>query len=691
MSQTTRSDDSLLEERIEKIRKNNERIQRRYLEVEADKQNAAKLNALVQLSPPHEDEEPRFSHPRLPKKSERDVHEQGQENELSYSPRASAREHNRFGPSAQPYTSTKSHSFSQDDGPPPDPVYNFLADRQRDPRASSRGAPFQRGGRGNRGMPTQYRERTGPPETRGKFSRGRGRGSDGPHQHAYEMWKSERYQIDQERINRQKTAGGEWKREWDKEKVSEDVDNDWPPSAGQGRIPYRRDKHTLESYIPRDGGHPAGVNHPETNRDGKGVTRKKKTHDAASPFATQDKRLAAKSPKPERRIVKDLGISLQVSVKNDHAAAPPVQRVKVSPKNIAGTGRVGPRQQARMSYSSQSEDETVRVNTERKVPSKRQNKKYEQSPETKPLSGASTPSSKEKEVAHDASEANVTGASKPPLPPVCDSRTGNETPKPKRQILKAVRQRGQRNSTNKSYGTKSSDSDKKESSDDAKERSESGDDGWEDVTTTSGTESMSEDAVPSQMENSPCVVAMNDLSLSETKEVSEANYMSKTQNNSEEAVMPSEGTDHTEMKMSDIDNLCSSTADQSTAENHGKTACDSNHSTVVTETLSDINNLCSSSTGQSTAESCGNAPHDSTGSPAVDAETVCTSDSGLSPGDTKQEELLNSAAVEIQQNETGNPNCCSTDAETIAVESKETDLATPEQSSKGSEGKMDEK
>ncbi|XP_049789207.1 uncharacterized protein LOC126194896 isoform X2 [Schistocerca nitens] len=651
MSQTTRSDDSLLEERIEKIRKNNERIQRRYLEVEADKQNAAKLNALVQLSPPHEDEEPRFSHPRLPKKSERDVHEQGQENELSYSPRASAREHNRFGPSAQPYTSTKSHSFSQDDGPPPDPVYNFLADRQRDPRASPRGAPFQRGGRGNRGMPTQYRERTGPPETRGKFSRGRGRGSDGPHQHAYEMWKSERYQIDQERINRQKTAGGEWKREWDKEKVSEDVDNDWPPSAGQGRIPYRRDKHTLESY----------------------------------------KRLAAKSPKPERRTVKDLGISLQVSVKNDHAAAPPVQRVKVSPKNIAGTGRVGPRQQARMSYSSQSEDETVRVNTERKVPSKRQNKKYEQSPETKSLSGASTLSSKEKEVAHGASEANVTGAAKPPLPPVCDARTGNEMPKPKRQILKAVRQRGQRNSTNKSYGTKSSDSDKKESSDDAKERSESGDDGWEDVTTTSGTESMSEDAVPSQMENSPCVVAMNDLSLSETKEVSEANYMSKTQNNSEEAVMPSEGTDHTERKMSDIDNLCSSTTDQSTAENHRKSACDSNHSAVDTETLSDINNLCSSSTGQSTPESCGNAPHDSTGSSAVDAETVCTSDTGLSPGDTKQEELLNSAAVEIQQNETGNPNCYSTDAVTIAVESKETDLATPEQSSKGSEGKMDEK
>lgn len=671
MSQTPRCDDSLLEERIEKIRKNNERIQRRYLEVEADKQNAAKSNALVQLSPPPEDEEPRFSHPRLPKKSERDVHEQDHENEINYSPRTSAREHNRFGPSAQPFTSTKSHSFSQDDGPPPDPVYNFLADRQRDPRANSRGAPFQRGGRGNRGSPAQYRERMGPSETRGKFSRGRGRGSDGPHQHAYEMWKTERHQIDQERINRQKTAGGEWKREWDKEKVSEDVDNDWPPSAGQGRTPYRRDKHTLESYLQREG-HPVGVSHPDTNRDGKGITRKKKPHDAAPSFNTHDTRVPAKSPKPERRIVKDLGTSLQVSVKNDHAAAPPVQRVKVSPKNIAGTGRVGPRQQARMSYSSQSEDETVhRVNTERKVPSKRQNKKYEQSPETKLYPGTSTPSSKE--VVHGASEANVTGASKPPLPPT--SGTGNEMPKPKRQILKAVRQRGLRNSANKSYGTKSSDSDKKESSDDAKERSESGDDGWEDVTTTSGTESMSEDAVPSQVENSSCEVAMNDLHLTDTKEASEVIHINENQNDSGGVAVSPEQADLTERKASDISNLCSSTMNNSAAENSGNTACDSNSgSTVDTETVSDINNLCSGTVDQSSAESCAKATHDSDGHSAVENETLHRNDTGASQGEHKQEELLNSETVEIQQNETGNSD--HTDSVATTVERKETDLTT---------------
>lgn len=34
----------------------------------------------------------------------------------------------------------------------------------------------------------------------------------------YEQWLSERSRIEQDRINRQMTASGEWKREWDREK-----------------------------------------------------------------------------------------------------------------------------------------------------------------------------------------------------------------------------------------------------------------------------------------------------------------------------------------------------------------------------------------------------------------------------------------------------------------------------------------
>lgn len=36
----------------------------------------------------------------------------------------------------------------------------------------------------------------------------------------YEAWRAERNRIDEARINRQKTAEGNWRREWDSNKVS---------------------------------------------------------------------------------------------------------------------------------------------------------------------------------------------------------------------------------------------------------------------------------------------------------------------------------------------------------------------------------------------------------------------------------------------------------------------------------------
>lgn len=34
----------------------------------------------------------------------------------------------------------------------------------------------------------------------------------------YEEWKAERMRVDKERLERQKTASGEWRRDWDAEK-----------------------------------------------------------------------------------------------------------------------------------------------------------------------------------------------------------------------------------------------------------------------------------------------------------------------------------------------------------------------------------------------------------------------------------------------------------------------------------------
>lgn len=51
-----------------------------------------------------------------------------------------------------------------------------------------------------------------------EISHHQGRGSDGP-QPEYEAWRAERNRIDSDRISRQKTAEGHWRREWDNEKI----------------------------------------------------------------------------------------------------------------------------------------------------------------------------------------------------------------------------------------------------------------------------------------------------------------------------------------------------------------------------------------------------------------------------------------------------------------------------------------
>jgi len=39
------------------------------------------------------------------------------------------------------------------------------------------------------------------------------------HQPGYEAWRAERNRIDEDRISRQRTAEGNWRREWDNDKV----------------------------------------------------------------------------------------------------------------------------------------------------------------------------------------------------------------------------------------------------------------------------------------------------------------------------------------------------------------------------------------------------------------------------------------------------------------------------------------
>ncbi|XP_036363615.1 uncharacterized protein LOC115217028 isoform X5 [Octopus sinensis] len=144
-------------------------------------------------------------------------------------------------------------------GPPPDPAYNFLADRRREGPGYDRGdrdgggggggGSSGSGGRGGGGggecsniKDNRVKDIRRHPKNYGgidfqnvksKMKAARDRQSfnstpptkmemsismTGRERRQYMEWKAERDRVDKERIERQKSASGEWRREWDAEK-----------------------------------------------------------------------------------------------------------------------------------------------------------------------------------------------------------------------------------------------------------------------------------------------------------------------------------------------------------------------------------------------------------------------------------------------------------------------------------------
>ncbi|XP_061172772.1 coiled-coil domain-containing protein 9-like isoform X2 [Saccostrea echinata] len=115
-------------------------------------------------------------------------------------------------------------------GPPPDPAYNFLSDRYRlgerppeNPRGeTSRRHPKNYGGEDFGNVKNRMRKererrdrgRGGPPRNKMEMAIN----MTGRERREYVEWKAERDKVDQARIDRQKSASGEWKREWDTQK-----------------------------------------------------------------------------------------------------------------------------------------------------------------------------------------------------------------------------------------------------------------------------------------------------------------------------------------------------------------------------------------------------------------------------------------------------------------------------------------
>lgn len=197
-----------LDERIERIRKRDEELEKKYREAEEDRLNALKDNAMVRTGVIKDEDWPRahkydkldFTYDQKPE------------------PEPESETITNLLPNEKPglKTGRDYKKFADGQGPPADPTYNFLADSERDGSTpgktdnkihdkkdwrnpNNRGNNRSRGGRGRN-------DREGRPNHHGE----------------YDAWKNERTIYDDARINRQKSNDGKWRREWDSEKFPEE-------------------------------------------------------------------------------------------------------------------------------------------------------------------------------------------------------------------------------------------------------------------------------------------------------------------------------------------------------------------------------------------------------------------------------------------------------------------------------------
>ncbi|XP_012273540.1 uncharacterized protein LOC105695984 isoform X2 [Orussus abietinus] len=335
-----------LEERINKIRQQNEEIRRRHEEVEADKKYAAQLNALVQMVPstdwPERKEPPEFSNP--PKSNQK--------------PKPMSKEYN--AEYVQHYAGggdgKKIHTFAQGEGPPPDPKYNFLADSEREEHNLEDGRDGDKAKGRSRPPRGSSRKRGSGKEVQKSDYRGyQAMSRDGVYPE-YDAWRAERNHIDEARISRQRTAEGNWRREWDNDKVGVETESQNSSGAEIARRDHKEfDRHQFEghgNYRPHRGSHRTlysnrGYHRSNSNEQYYGSTTPN-TMKPLSPNNTDERTVIATD--------KSIKVTLSPGAS---VTKGPVMSVKVSSPSIAGTGRVGPRQKTRVMYSSQSKAEVT--------------------------------------------------------------------------------------------------------------------------------------------------------------------------------------------------------------------------------------------------------------------------------------------------------------------------------------------
>lgn len=206
-----------LEERIVRIRKRDEEIEKKHRAAEEDRLLALKHNAMVKTKSPTDDDWPK-GHKYDSLDFTYDQNEQQDDDKMS-----KKSEKEKFAP--KPGREYK--KFADGSGPPPDPTYNFLKDAERDGVTEKVTGNEKKDWRQPNGL-TNNRTKNGLNNSfRGRNSKQRNGNNAGgnpryPKQDEYGSWKNERDRIDESRIGRQKGGDGKWRREWDTDKNNED-------------------------------------------------------------------------------------------------------------------------------------------------------------------------------------------------------------------------------------------------------------------------------------------------------------------------------------------------------------------------------------------------------------------------------------------------------------------------------------
>lgn len=200
--------DENLEQRIERIRKRDEEIEKRHREAEADRLAALQANAMVKTTAPADDDD----WPKAHKYDKLDFTYDVKCDQIDGDEKKSADETRLQRPFRQ---------FPEGEGPPSDPKFNFLADAERDGKIQGANAVSEtKNWRASNNSSTNSNRRNN--SNNSSFNRGRNGGGKGVKSQADMkkgkpndepiMRNSDRERNNEQRMQRQKSSDGMWRR-----------------------------------------------------------------------------------------------------------------------------------------------------------------------------------------------------------------------------------------------------------------------------------------------------------------------------------------------------------------------------------------------------------------------------------------------------------------------------------------------